>query len=139
MLPPISGEFGIVADPELRFSDKGNAWVKVRCVAKDRVRDSTGAWSDGDPVFIDVLINQGAEHLYESVVKGDTILVIGKLKQREYEVDGQKRTVYQIAADAVGVSVRWGTAKTQRVMEQSSGIQAAAEALGATEVTDVPF
>lgn len=139
MLPPISGEFGIVADPELRFSDKGNAWVKVRCVAKDRVRDSTGAWSDGDPVFIDVLINQGAEHLYESVVKGDTILVIGKLKQREYEVDGQKRTVYQIAADAVGVSVRWGTAKTQRVLDQSSGIQAVAEALGATEVTDAPF
>jgi single-strand DNA-binding protein len=139
MLPPISGEFGIVADPELRFSDKGNAWVKVRCVAKDRVRDSTGAWSDGDPVFIDILINQGAEHLYESVVKGDTILVIGKLKQREYEVDGQKRTVYQIAADCVGVSVRWGTAKTQRVLDQSSGIQAAAEALGATEVTDAPF
>lgn len=139
MLPPISGEFGIVADPELRFSDKGNAWVKVRCVAKDRVRDSTGAWSDGDPVFIDVLINQGAEHLYESVVKGDTIIVMGKLKQREYEVDGQKRTVYQIAADAVGVSVRWGTAKTQRVLDQSSGIQAVAEALGATEVTDAPF
>lgn len=139
MLPPISGEFGIVADPELRFSDKGNAWVKVRCVAKDRVRDSTGAWSDGDPVFIDILVNQGAEHLYESVVKGDTIIVMGKLKQREYEQDGQKRTVYQIAADAVGVSVRWGTAKTQRVLDQSSGIQAVAEALGATEVTDAPF
>lgn len=134
MLPPISGEFGIVADPELRFSDKGNAWVKVRCVAKDRVRDSTGAWSDGDPVFIDILVNQGAEHLYESVVKGDTIIVMGKLKQREYEQDGQKRTVYQIAADAVGVSVRWGPAKTQRVLEQSSGIEAAAEALGATEI-----
>ena len=139
MLPTISGEFGIVADPELRFSDKGNAWAKLRCVAKDRVRDAMGQWADGDPVFIDILVNQGAEHLYESVVKGDTIIVLGKLKQREYEVDGQKRTVYQIAADAVGVSVRWGTAKTQRVLEQSSGIQAAAEALGATEVADAPF
>ena len=134
MLPPICGEFGIVADPEIRFSDKGNAWLKVRCVAKDRVRDAMGQWADGDPVFIDVVVNQGAENLYESVVKGDTIIVVGRLKQREYEVDGQKRTTYQIAADSVGVSVRWGTAKTPRVLEQSSGIEAAAEALGAKEI-----
>lgn len=134
MLPPIAGEFGIVADPEIRFSEKGGAWVKMRCVAKDRVRDANGTWSDGDPCFIDVIVNQGAEHLFDSVVKGDSIIVIGALKQREYEVDGQKRTSYQIRADAVGVSVRWGTAKTQKVLEQSSNVTAAAEALGGTEI-----
>lgn len=134
MLPPIAGEFGIVADPEIRFSEKGGAWVKMRCVAKDRVRDANGTWSDGDPCFIDVIVNQGAEHLFDSVVKGDSVLVIGALKQREYEVDGQKRTSYQIRADAVGVSVRWGTAKTQKVLEQSSNVAAAADALGGTEI-----
>jgi single-strand DNA-binding protein len=136
MLPPISGEFGVVADPEIKFSEKGNAWVKVRCVAKDRVRDANGAWSDGDPCFIDVIVNQGAEHLYESVLKGDTIMVIGKLKQREYEVDGQKKSVYQIVADAVGVSVRWGTAKTQRMMDSTTGVDAVVEAF---EAVEVPF
>lgn len=139
MLPPIAGEFGIVADPEIRFSDKGSAWVKMRCVAKDRVRDANGVWADGDPCFIDVIVNHGAENLYESVVKGDSVLVIGVLKQREYEVDGQKRTSYQIRADSVGVSVRWGTARTQKSIDASGGGTAAvADALGATEI-DAPF
>ena len=134
MLPPISGEFGIVADPEIKFSEKGSAWVKLRCVAKDRVRDANGTWSDGDPCFIDVIVNQGAENLIESVVKGDSIVVVGVLKQREYEVDGQKRTSYQIRADAIGVSVRWGTAKTQKALESVGNVAAAADALGGTEI-----
>lgn len=134
MLPPITGEFGIVADPEIRFSEKGSAWAKLRCVAKDRVRDANGTWSDGDPCFIDVIVNQGAENLIESVVKGDSIVVVGVLKQREYEVDGQKRTSYQIRADAIGVSVRWGTAKTQKALESVGNVAAAADALGGTEI-----
>jgi len=110
MLPIINGEFGVVADPELRFSDKGSAWIKVRGIAKDRVRDNTGNWSDGDPLFIDILHGgQAAEHLFESVVKGDTITVTGKLKQREYEKDGEKRTKVEVVAQDVAVSLRWGT------------------------------
>ena len=134
MLPPIAGEFGIVADPEIKFSDNGKAWAKLRCVAKDRVRDANGTWSDGDPCFIDVIVSHGAENLIESVVKGDSILVIGALKQREYEVDGQKRTSYQIRADSVGVSVRWGTAKTQKALGPVGNVQSVAESLGATEI-----
>ena len=134
MLPPITGEFGIVKEPEIKFSEKGNAWLKIRVVAKDRVRDSSGTWSDGDPLFIDVIVNQGAEHLYESVAVGDSIIVIGKLKQREYEVDGQKRQAYQISADAVGVSTRWNPAKTPKMLSQSGNIANAIESLGGTEI-----
>jgi single-strand DNA-binding protein len=140
MLPTIHGEFGVVADPELRFSDKGSAWIKVRGIAKDRVRDNTGNWSDGDPLFIDILLSgQSAEHLFESIVKGDTITVTGKLKQREYEKDGEKRTAMEIRADSIGVSVRWGTAKTAKSLE--SNVSKVAEELGATVLEDtvVPF
>lgn len=140
MLPTIHGEFGVVADPELRFSDKGSAWIKVRGIAKDRVRDNTGNWSDGDPLFIDILLSgQSAEHLFESIVKGDTITVTGKLKQREYEKDGEKRTAMEIRADSIGVSVRWGTAKTAKSLE--SNVSKVAKELGATVLEDtvVPF
>lgn len=134
MLPTISGEFGVVKEPEIRFSDKGTAWAKIRCSAKDRKRDSTGNWTDGEPLYINIIVGHGAEHLVESVSPGDSILVTGKLKMREYEVEGQKRQEYQIAADNVGVSVRWGPAKTQRTMESTGNVQAAKEALGATEI-----
>jgi len=134
MLPMISGEFGVVKEPEIRFSDKGTAWAKIRCSAKDRKRDSTGNWTDGEPLYINIIVGHGAEHLVESVSPGDSILVTGKLKMREYEVEGQKRQEYQIAADNVAVSVRWGPAKTQRTMESTGNVQAAKEALGATEI-----
>jgi single-strand DNA-binding protein len=141
MLPSIVGEFGIVADPQLRFSDKGSAWLKLRGIAKDRVRDANGTWADGDPLFIDIVTNNGAENLYESIVKGNTVIVMGKLKQREYEKDGQKHTVLEIRAESIGVSTRWATAKTPDVLSTTSNtIADAAQALGATEITDAaPF
>ena len=144
MLPIINGEFGVVAVPDLRFSEKGSAWLKIRGIAKDRVRDATGTWSDGDPLFSDIVTSSGAEHLFESIVKGDTIIVSGKLKQREYEKDGEKRTVMEIRADSVGVSTRWGPARTKGSLELSiqaaSASEVAQDILGAIEVTDAaPF
>lgn len=135
MLPTIAGEFGVVKDPEIKFSEKG-AWAKIRCSAKDRKRDASGGWTDADPLYINVIVNTGAENLVESIAPGDTITVQGRLKMREYEVDGQKRTEYQIAADVVGVSVRWNAAKTPRALEASGSPQVAdiADALGASEI-----
>jgi single-strand DNA-binding protein len=136
MLPVITGEFGVVKDPEIKFSDKGNAWVKIRCSAKDRKRDSNGQWTDGDPLYINVIVGNGAENLVESVATGDTITVQGRLKMREYEVDGQKKQEYQISADVVGVSVRWNPAKTPRALEgnQSMPVSDVADAFSATEI-----
>jgi single-strand DNA-binding protein len=135
MLPSINGEFGVVADPELRFSEKGNSWIKIRGVSKDRVRDANGTWGDGDPLFIDIVTNTGADNLFESIVKGDTITVAGKLKQREYEKDGEKRVVYEIRADYVGVSIRWTTAKTPKAIDSTKSTAQVAAALGG-EVID---
>ena len=134
MLPIITGEFGVVSDPEIRFSENktSSAWIKIRGVAKDRVRDATGQWSDGDPVFIDIITGLGAENLFESIAKGDTIIVTGKLKQREYEKDGEKRISYEIRADSIGVSTRWNTARTPRALETMSkvDVEAVQAALG---------
>lgn len=143
-LPAIYGEFVVVMDPELRFSGKGTAWAKVRAVAKDRVRDQNGGWTDGDPLFIDIIVGNGAQNLVESVVKGDTINVAGRLKSRQYDHNGETRTGYCISADQVGVSVRWGPARTQKATESMRpGPQAAIDILGAealpTEDSEPPF
>lgn len=115
MLPFTFVEGGLVADPELAFSQGGKAWARCRLVAKDRRRGDNGQWEDGDATFIDVVcFGKYAENLTESASKGDTVMVWGHLKQREYEVDGQKRTSYQIVAESVGVSLAWNPAKTER-------------------------
>lgn len=107
MLPVVTGEYGIVGEPEIRFSSEGKSWAKLRGKAADRVRDSNGAWKDGDALFIDIIVNHGAENLVESVSKGDAVVVTGRLRMREWDKDGVKQTTYQIVADSVGVSTRW--------------------------------
>lgn len=142
MLPDISGEFGVVADPEPQFSSNGNAWLRLRVVAKDRVRDSNGQWADGDPLFLNVVVfGKQAEHLTDSIVKGDTILLTGSLAPNTWtDKEGVEHKDVQIKAKEIGVSVRWGAAKSERLLGDS-GPRVAAAALGATEVQsgDAPF
>lgn len=139
-LPQVNGEFGVVADPEIRFAESGKAWAKVRGVAKDRVRDSNGAWADGDPTFIDIVcFGKVAENLIDSVAKGDSIIITGKLQQQEWtdKETQTKRVGYRIVADEVGVSVKWTTAKTPRYIEMNGG-PVDHPAAGSTGDTDEP-
>lgn len=140
-LPQVHGEFGIVKEPEVKFSGNGNVWLTVRCVAKDRKRDATGNWTDGDTTFIDVVMfGKNAEHLVESVYKGDTINIVGKLVQKSWEDnEGNKRSTYQIIADQVGVSLKWGPAKTGQMIGADRSLQTVKEQLGADELEEVPF
>jgi len=124
-LPRITGAFGVVSDPEIRFTDSGNSVTKLRLVANKRVRDSNGTWTDGPtPLFIDaVAFGKIGEHLCDSVAKGDQVVVDGALEQQEWadKETGEKRTKVQIVIDEVGVSTRWGTAKSERVAGTSGG------------------
>ena len=109
MLPRIELEGGAIADPELRFTTNGTALAKLRLVSKDRKRGANGDWEDGDPCFLTVTVfGRVAEHVAETVTKGDTVMVTGRLQQREWETDdGQKRSTYEVIADTIGVGLRW--------------------------------
>ena len=111
MLPIIHGEFGVYAEPELRFTPSGKAVCKIKCIAKDRKKQD-GQWVDGDPLFIDVTVWQrAAENAAASITKGSTINVVGRLSMRTWEdKEGNKRTSYEVTADEIGVSIRWNPA-----------------------------
>jgi single-stranded DNA-binding protein len=55
-LPTVTGEFGVVGTPDLRFSSEGKPWMKIRGVAKSRKRGANGAWTDGESTFIDIIV-----------------------------------------------------------------------------------
>lgn len=112
MLPAINGEFGVVQDPELRFSDAGKAWLKIRGKSVSR-KQVNGEWVDGDICFIDILVFQKlAENVTESISKGSTITVTGNLQMREWEDnEGRKQKAYSIAASSIGVTPRFSPVK----------------------------
>jgi single-strand DNA-binding protein len=104
-------------DPELRFTGSGVAVAKFTVASTPRTYDKqTQAWKDGETLFLPVTVwRQQAEHVAESVVQGARVIVQGRLSQRSYEDrEGQKRTVYELEADEVAVSLRSATAKVTK-------------------------
>ena len=66
-----------------------------------------------------------AEHLAESLAKGDRIMVTGRLRQRSWETpESDKRSVTELEADEVGASLKWATAKVERASQRGNGDRA---------------
>jgi single stranded DNA-binding protein len=86
-----------------------------------RVQDN-GTWRDGDTSFLKVNVWRGqAENLAESLGKGDRVMITGRLRQRGWETpEGDKRSVTELAADEVGASLKWATAKVERTSQRGN-------------------
>lgn len=110
-------------DPELRFTPSGAAVAKFRVASTPRYLDKqSGEWKDGEALFLSCNVwRQAAEHVAESLQRGTRVIVSGRLRQRTYETrEGEKRTVYELEVDDIGPSLRYATAKVQK-MSRSSG------------------
>jgi single-strand DNA-binding protein len=110
-------------DPELRFTPSGAAVANFRVASTPRTLDrQSGEWKDGEPLFLACSIwRDAAEHVAESLTRGARVVVVGRLKQRSYEKDGQKRTVYELDVDEVGPSLRYATAKVTKARRGGEG------------------
>ena len=108
-------------DPELRFTSTGAAVAKFRVASTPRFFKD-GEWKDGEPLFLSCTVwRQAAENVAESLQRGARVIVSGRLKQRSYETrEGEKRTVIELEVDEIGPSLRYATAKVQK-MSRSSG------------------
>jgi single-strand DNA-binding protein len=111
-------------DPELRFTPSGAAVAKFRVASTPRFMDKqTGEWKDGEALFLTCNVwRQAAEHVAESLQRGTRVIVSGRLRQRSYETrEGEKRTVFELEVDEIGPSLRYATAKVQKMSRSSGG------------------
>ncbi|WP_199758049.1 single-stranded DNA-binding protein [Micromonospora sp. Llam0] len=111
-------------DPELRFTPSGAAVAKFRVASTPRFMDrASGEWKDGEPLFLSCTVwRQAAEHVAESLQRGARVIVSGRLRQRSYETrEGEKRTVIELEVDEIGPSLRYATAKVQKMSRSGSG------------------
>jgi single-strand DNA-binding protein len=116
----------LTADPELKFTTNGAAVANFRIAVTSRVRDGEG-WKDGETSFFRVNAwRQLAQHVTDSLGKGDRAVVIGRLKSRSWETpEGEQRSVVEIDADEVAPSLRWAVAKPERASRKGNGEPAA--------------
>ena len=114
----------LTADPELRFTPSGAAVAKFRIASTPRTLDrQSGEWKDGEPLFLACNIwRDAAEHVAESLQRGARVIVQGRLRQRSYETrEGEKRTVIELEVDEIGPSLRYATAKVQKMSRSGGG------------------
>jgi single-strand DNA-binding protein len=105
---------GHTADaPEVRFTPTGKAHARMRVAVNERYQNGAGEWVEAGTSWHTVIAwGRLAENVAESVGKGDRVLVHGRLAQREYETEaGDKRTVWEVTADEIGISLRHATAE----------------------------
>jgi single-strand DNA-binding protein len=114
--------------PELRYTADGQATVRLGVAVNRRWQDrQSGDWKEQTSFFDVVCWRELAENVEQSCPQGTRVVVTGRLEQRSYEKDGQKRSVVEIVADDVAPSLRWATATVVKT-ERSNGAGARAEA-----------
>lgn len=92
----------LTGDPELRITQSGAA------VASFSLAVSDGTKEQPSTSFYDVSCWRSlAENVVETLSKGVRVNVIGTLKQRTWETDGNKRSKVEVVAEAVGPDLRW--------------------------------
>ncbi|PVZ04898.1 single-stranded DNA-binding protein [Actinomycetospora cinnamomea] len=90
--------------------------VTFRVASSERRWDKAAeSWIDGDRFTASVNCwRRLAEGARDSLVKGDPVVVTGRLSVREYEVEGVRRYMTEIAATAVGPDLSRCTAQVRR-------------------------
>ncbi len=114
----------LTADPELRFTPSGAAVANFTVAATPRTFDrQSGEWKDGEALFMRCNVwRQAAENVAETLTRGMRVMVSGRLKQRSFETrEGEKRTVVELEVDEVGPSLKYATAKVNKVSRSGGG------------------
>lgn len=94
----ISGN--LTRDPELRSLPSGNSVCNIRIAHNERYKKD-GDWADR-PQYFDVTVWSGlGEYIAKNLTKGEKVVVSGRLKWREFEVDGNSRQAVDITAESV--------------------------------------
>ena len=106
----------LTKDPELKWLPSGVAVVSFTIASSRRVRDNeSGEWKDGDTIFMRCSAwRHIAEHIGDTLTQGMRVVAYGRLKQRDYEVDGDRRTIMELDVEEIGPSLKYATAKVNK-------------------------
>jgi single-strand DNA-binding protein len=114
---------GIVATiPRVLKTGEELAITSFRLASTQRRFDrNRNRWVDGETNWYTVTaFRQLATNAASSVVRGDRVIVSGRVRIREWEAGERKGTTVEIEADAIGHDLTWGTTAFTRVIMTSA-------------------
>lgn len=92
-LPTFDGTGGLVADPDIRFTQSGAPVANARLGFSKSRKNDAGEWETVRQFFVDVAVWERAEEFGE-LTRGTQIHVVGQLETQEWadKNDGSKRS-----------------------------------------------
>lgn len=113
----ITTDGNIVNDPELSYTNSGVPVANFRLAVNRREWDQNSRqWVDGSPTYLRCTVWKGmAENVANSLRKGDSVLVVGDLKQQNWEDrEGNRRTSYDVEVKNIGASLKFAEVTINR-------------------------
>lgn len=102
-------------DPELRYTHHGTPVTNITiAVSHRRKNPTTGQWEDDNTTFYQAQSwKKEAEHVCQSVRKGDRVIAIGDLRREEWEdKNGQVRDRLLVLNAEIGLSTKFTAVRT---------------------------
>ena len=111
-LPTITATGNLVFDPDFGVTANGISRCKMRIACNER-KKLDGDWVDGDTSYFDIIVWRGlADAAGDTFKKGQSILVVGKVKVTKYEdKNGVERQSVEIIAEELAAVVKGSKAK----------------------------
>jgi len=119
----------VVGEPVMVPTKSGVAMCSLRVAVNSRRFDkATQIWLDGDTTFFNVTSWRGlAENVATCVKKGDPVVVVGKLRVREWTNEEKSGTSVEIEAASIGHDLSRGSSEFTRVSRSEfDGLEGAA-------------
>jgi len=129
----------VATDPERGSTATGIPTLNFRMATNHRRPDGAGGWVDAGTNWFEVRAYRAlAENAEVSLTKGDAIVVVGRLKLREWEGKDGKRVSVEIEADSIGPDLRRGRSVYHRTSHAPAPTaDAASGGAGAGELATV--
>lgn len=91
----------LTKDPELRYTPQGTPVTTFRIAVTSRFKQSSGATKE-ETLFIDTVVwGKQAETVSQYLAKGRSVLVEGRLQERTWESEGQRKSKFEVVAQTV--------------------------------------
>jgi single-strand DNA-binding protein len=122
----------VVDQPRTRETKNGHKVTNFRVASTSRRYDrEQERYIDNATLFVNVTCWRAmAENVDQSVRKGQPVIVTGRYYTREYTVNEQVRTSYELEANAIGHDLSRGTSKFDKIYRSAPTVTVALDEQG---------